>query len=352
MDFGLFIEHCFGLSRWRTSRQHSYERENKDETLHWHRVEKDMSDQNKEFHAGFVALIGAPNAGKSTLMNRVLGVKVAITTNKPQTTRNRILGVHTLPGKGQLCFVDTPGLHHSKKRLNKTLMQTALDALQDVDMVAYVLDAASYANASEAGRERLREQEAIVLDALKDVEIPVVLVLNKVDALRDRAALLPVLEEFSALRDFAALLPLSAKDGTQVDVFIDELLTRLPAQEALFPEDMLTDQAERFIAGEFVRQEVMKITNKEIPYSVAIEVDRFEDNRDVLEISAVIHVERDSQKGIIIGQKGARLKQIGTNARAEIERFFGRKVFLETFVRVESDWSENPRSLNRFGYKS
>ncbi len=313
-----------------------------------------MVEENTQFHAGFVALIGAPNAGKSTLMNRVLGVKVAITSPKPQTTRNRILGVHTMPEKGQVCFVDTPGLHHSRKRLNKVIVQTALDALREVDVVALVVDAAAYSNASEKGLERLWEQEEITLRALEDVEVPVVLVLNKVDLIRDRNALLPVLEKFSSIREFTTLVPVSAKDGTQVDTFVGEILQLLPQQEPLFPEDMLTDQAERFIAAEFVRQEVMKATNKEIPYSVAVEVDRFEDSmsKRVLEVSAVIHVERESQKGIVIGQRGARLKQIGTQARLEMERFFGREVFLETFVRVESEWSENPRSLTRFGYKT
>jgi GTP-binding protein Era len=313
-----------------------------------------MVEENTQFHAGFVALIGAPNAGKSTLMNRVLGVKVAITSPKPQTTRNRILGVHTMPEKGQVCFVDTPGLHHSRKRLNKVIVQTALDALREVDVVALVVDAAAYSNASEKGLERLWEQEEITLRALQDVEVPVVLVLNKVDLIRDRNALLPVLEKFSSIREFTTLVPVSAKDGTQVDTFVAEILQLLPQQEPLFPEDMLTDQAERFIAAEFVRQEVMKATNKEIPYSVAVEVDRFEDSmsKRILEVSAVIHVERESQKGIVIGQRGARLKQIGTQARLEMERFFGREVFLETFVRVESEWSENPRSLTRFGYKT
>lgn len=317
-----------------------------------YRTDSKMTDNT--FHSGFVALVGAPNAGKSTLMNHILGVKVAITTSKPQTTRNRILGVHTIEDVGQIAFVDTPGLHRSKKRLNKALVQTALDAMQDVDAIAYVVDVAALANASEEGQERLREQEAVVLHALENVSAPVFLVLNKVDAVREREKILPIMEEFAKLREFIAMVPVSAKDGTQVDALLRDILGALPDQGMIFPPDMLTDQAERFIAAEFVRQEIMKLTSKEIPYSVAIEVDRFHDspNGDVLEVSAVIHVERDSQKGIIIGNKGAKLKTIGINARKEMERFFGRKVFLETFVRVESEWSENPRSLNRFGYKS
>lgn len=194
----------------------------------------------------------------------------------------------------------------------------------------------------------------MVLGVLENVDVPVLLVLNKVDLVRAREKILPIMEEFAKLREFIAMVPVSAKDGTQVDSLVSDMLGVLPDQGMIFPPDMLTDQAERFIAAEFVRQEIMKVTSKEIPYSVAIEVDRFHDSAsgDVLEISAVIHVERDSQKGIIIGQKGAKLKTIGINARKELERFFGRKVFLETFVRVESEWSENPRSLHRFGYKS
>jgi GTP-binding protein Era len=307
---------------------------------------------SSNLRSGFVALVGAPNAGKSTLMNHILGVKLAITSSKPQTTRNRILGVRTLPERGQLCFVDTPGLHESKKRLNRAIVQVAMDALEDVDLVVLVVDVAAYVKASEAGKARLWEQECFVADKLKNVETPVILALNKVDAVPLKEELLPAIEKFSGLLDFLHVVPLSAQDGDNVERFEDVLLSALPEQDFLFPEDMVTDQAERFIAAEFVRQEIMRTTQKEIPYSVAVEIERFADStRGVLEVSAVIHVERDTQKGIIIGNGGERLKAIGTAARAEMERFFGRKVFLETFVRVESNWSENPKALQRFGYE-
>lgn len=303
--------------------------------------------------SGFVALVGAPNAGKSTLMNHVLGVKVAITSSKPQTTRNRILGVHTLEGQGQLCFVDTPGLHESKKRLNRAIVRMAVEALEDVDLVVLVVDVAAYCNASDAGKERLWEQECFVVDKLKSVETPVILALNKVDAVPNKADLLPAIEKLSQLFAFAQVVPLSAQNGSNVDAFVKVLLEALPEQDMLFPADMVTDQAEKFIAAEFVRQEIMRGTHKEVPYAVAVEIERFADStRGVLEVSAVIHVERATQKGILIGQGGERLKAIGTAARAEMERFFGRKVFLETFVRVESNWSESPKALQRFGYES
>lgn len=308
---------------------------------------------HEKFNSGFIALVGAPNAGKSTLMNHVLGVKVAITSAKPQTTRNRILGVHTIDGKGQLCFVDTPGLHESTKRLNKAIVRLALDALQEVDVIVHVVDVASYVAASAPGKDRLWKQEQFVAQQLSDVDVPVILALNKVDAVPVKDELLPAIQKLATLRDYRDVFPLSAREGDNIDTLIDSLVAMLPAQGPLFPDDMVTDQAEKFIAAEFVRQEIMKSTQKEIPYSVAVEIERFADSeKGTLEISAIIHVERSTQKGIIIGQGGERLKSIGTAARQEMERFFGRKVFLETFVRVESNWSENPKALHRFGYES
>jgi GTP-binding protein Era len=303
--------------------------------------------------AGYVALIGRPNVGKSTLMNRVLGVKLAITTSKPQTTRNRILGVRTFPEKGQICFVDTPGMHVSSKTLNRRIVAQAEAAMKEVDLVCHVVDAAAFAGAARRGEEdEMWREEEFVLDRLEGLECPKLLVLNKADVVRPKELMLPMLERFSEL-GYADLVPLSAKTGDNVEPFVDVLLDNLPDHGLLFPEDMLTDKAERFIAAEFVREALMDQTRKEIPYSVAVEVERFQDaeSGDHLEIGVVIHVERSSQKGIIIGQGGERIKAVGTSARRQLERFFGRKVFLETFVRVEEEWSENPRALNRFGYE-
>lgn len=313
----------------------------------------DESEQQQgDFRAGYVALIGQPNVGKSTLMNQILGVKLAITTSKPQTTRNRILGVRTWPERGQICFVDTPGIHRSDKRLNQAMVRSALDTMKGVDLICHIVDAAAFAGAEKRGEpERAWEDEEVVLGPLREAAIPTVVVLNKVDAVKPRELVLPQIERFSQQQD-GEIIPVSARNGDNVDRLVDVLLAALPAQPPLFPEDMLTDQAEKFIASEFVREQIMEQTRKEVPYAVAVEIERFAEAKDVLEISAVIHVERDTQKGILIGEGGARIKEIGTRARASLEEFFGRRVFLETFVRVESDWSESPKSLHRFGYDS
>ncbi len=310
-------------------------------------------EPGSELSAGYVALIGRPNVGKSTLMNRVLGVKLAITTSKPQTTRNRILGVRTFPEKGQICFVDTPGMHVSNKRLNQRIVAEAEAAMKEVDLVCHVLDAAAFAGAAKRGDDaEMWAEEQFVFDRLDSIEAPKVLVLNKVDAVKPKELMLPMLEKL-AERDYVDMVPLSAKTGDNVEPFTDVVLEHLPNHGMLFPEDMLTDKAERFIAAEFVREALMEQTRKEIPYAIAVEVERFQDavDGDHLEISVVIHVERASQKGIVIGQGGERIKHVGIAARKELQRFFGRKVFLETFVRVEDEWSENPRALHRFGYE-
>lgn len=302
-----------------------------------------------------MALVGQPNVGKSTLMNKVMGVKIAIATSKPQTTRNRILGVRTLDDKGQLCFVDTPGMHESSKRLNKSIVRTAVESTRDVDVICHVIDAAAMLGAERRGEgARMWRQEEFVIDRLKAADATTVVVLNKIDIVKPKERLLPLLEKVLERTGAAEIVPCSAETGENVDRLIEVLLEYLPTQPAIFPSDMLTDKAERFIAAEFVREEIMKQTRKEIPYSAAVEVERFQDSEDgrVLEISAVIHVERSSQKGIVIGQGGERIREIGTQARAQLEQFFGRKVFLETFVRVQSDWSEDPDALHRFGYES
>ncbi len=310
--------------------------------------------EEPETRSGFVAIVGQPNVGKSTLMNHILGVKLAIATNKPQTTRNRILGVKNYPGKGQIAFLDTPGIHSSKKRLNQALVRIAVDSLQEVDLVCHLVDVAHCASAFQKEGDALAGDEAMVLEALQGLEnVPCILVLNKIDLLKDKSVLLPIIEQLTQKQAYAHVLPVSALQGDQVDSLVDVIFGELPADFPMFPQDMITDQAERFIASEFVREQVMVLTKKEIPYSVAVEIERFEDvpRKDLIEVSAVIHVERDSQKGIIIGSKGSRLKQIGVRARAQMEQFFGKKVYLETFVRVQQGWSEDPRSLHRFGYE-
>ncbi len=312
------------------------------------------STPSSPLSSGFVALVGKPNVGKSTLMNAILGVKVAITTSKPQTTRNRILGVQTFPEKGQLCFVDTPGIHRSKRRLNRAMTDTALRSLEEVDLVCHIVDAAEIVEwQKESGRLELPPPERFVMDQLVDRELEAVLVVNKIDLVDDKLRLLPLIETMTETNDYHDAVPTSALTGENLDRLVDVLFTNLPEQGMLFPEEMLTDKAERFIAAEFVREKVMEKTRREVPYSVAVEVETFRDDprRDLLEIAVVIHVEKEGQKGIIIGKKGSRLKEIGVEARKELEGFFGKQVYLETFVRVEPLWSEDPGFLRRFDYE-
>jgi GTPase len=311
-------------------------------------------DSEDDFHAGFVALIGQPNVGKSTLMNRILGIDLAITTSKPQTTRNRILGVRTFPEKGQICFVDTPGIHRAKKRLNQAMVNTALDAMEEVDLICHVIDAADYLERAERLPDgEVPRGEAFILDKLADAEQPVVLILNKVDLVKVKDHLLPILATLNERYDFAELVPVSATEGDNASLLVDLLIEHLPDSPPLFPHDMLTDRAERFLAAEFIREQLLEQTHQEVPYSVAVEIERFveKDEENMLDISAIIHVERDSQKGIVIGKGGKRLKSVGRAARQRMQAFFNRKVFLETFVRVEGEWSEDPAALQRFGYE-
>ncbi len=313
-----------------------------------------QDDAFSDFHAGFVALIGQPNVGKSTLMNRILGVDLAITTAKPQTTRNRILGVRTFPEKGQICFVDTPGIHRAKKLLNRNMVDTALEAMHEVDLVCHVIDAKDYIEqVDRLGEGEVPASEEFIFEKLAQVEQPVFLILNKVDLVKKKDLLLPVMADLAERYEFAEVVPVSATAGDNMRRLVDVLIEHLPAGPPLFPEDMLTDQAERFIASEFIREQILEQTHQEVPYSVAVEIERFieNDEQNMLEVSAIIHVERKSQKGIVIGKGGKRLKAIGKASRERMQSFFHRKVFLETFVRIESEWSEDPNALQRFGYE-
>lgn len=315
---------------------------------------EETPEKDSPFHSGFVALAGKPNAGKSTIMNRILGVKLSITTEKPQTTRNRILGVRTFPEKGQIGFVDTPGIHRAKKKLNRAMVKTAVDALRGVDLICHVTDAAQFID-SRAWQQKgeVPKQDAYVLDQYEDLDVPVVLVLNKVDKVSPKEELLPVIDYFSEMGDgerFLEVVPTSATKGDNMEALRDVLLKHLPEGRALFPEDMLTDRAERFVAAEYIREAIMRQTYEEVPYGVAVEIESFAEEGDLLKISSVIHVEQKGQKGIIIGKGGEKLKQIGQESREQLEEFFGRKVFLETHVKIARDWSENDYQLHRFGY--
>lgn len=292
------------------------------------------------FRSGFVALIGRPNVGKSTLLNSVLGEKIVITSDKPQTTRNRIQGIHNLPD-AQLIFIDTPGIHRATSRLNKSMVDQALAAITEVDLILLLVEA------HRPPGERERE----LVGLLGGVRVPVMLVLNKID-LVDKAVLLERIAAYRELYPFREIVPVSAERGEGVERLVALVRDGLPEGPVYFPDDIITDVPERFIAAEIIREKVFRLTRDEIPFSTAVEVDSFKERQDgsLVSIAATITVERDSQKGIVIGRRGAMLKRIGMDARQELERFLNSKVFLELFVRVRKDWSEDPKQLKDFGY--
>lgn len=291
------------------------------------------------FHSGFAAIVGRPNVGKSTLLNAILGEKIVITSDKPQTTRNRIQGIHNVTS-GQIIFVDTPGVHRAKSRLNRSLVDTAKEAMLGVDVILFLVEA----NAAPAAEKEL------IAELLNGVTAPVFLVINKVD-LVDKGRLLQAMELYNTLFPFREIIPVSAQQGDGVKHLVEVVCSYLPLGPAYFPDDILTDLPERFVVAEMIREKVFRLTHDEVPYSAAVQVESFKERPNgLIAISAAIIVERDSQKGIIIGKRGEMLKRIGTAARLEIERFLAEKVFLELFVKVSRDWSENPQKLKEFGY--
>ena len=289
--------------------------------------------------AGFASLIGRPNAGKSTLLNRMVGTKVAIVSDKPQTTRNRIVAVKNMPG-GQIVFVDTPGIHKPLHRLNVRMVDAAVETLREVDVVALIFDAST----------RPGHGDAYVASLLQNIRTPVVLVLNKIDLIAKKN-LLPLMEAARKWHDFAALVPVSATTGDGVDRLEQVLLEQLPESEPIYPVDFLTDQAERTLVAEIVREKVLQNTRNELPFSTAVAVDQFDETeRDrMLRLYCTIYVETESQKPIVIGRGGAMIKQIGTEARKELETFFATKVFLDLRVKVDPDWRNNDRMLDTLG---
>jgi len=289
------------------------------------------------FKSGFVSIIGRPNTGKSTLLNAILGEKISIVSKRAQTTRNVIKGVKNVE-KGQIVFLDTPGIHKGRGALSSFMMREAMNSIKDVDALVFLVEA--YLPV---------EGDMAIIKALKKAHCPVILCLNKIDTV-NRTDILPVIEAYKTLYPFHDLVPISALKGSGVELVLTILNGLLPEGPPFFPADMVTDQPESFMVSEMVREKVFRLTRQEIPYSTAVVVEEFREGPKVISIRAVINVERDSQKGIIIGRKGTMLKKIGTLARAEIERFLGAKVFLELFVRVKKDWTINERSLREFGY--
>lgn len=295
-------------------------------------------EQFKDFKSGLVAIVGAPNAGKSTLLNRMLGQKISITSKKPQTTRNRILGIVDRP-KAQLVLLDTPGVHRASKPLNVRIVDVALSVLGDVDLVLVLVDAAAPRT----------DAETYLIEKISGQKTKAVLALNKID-LMAKSELLGLIARWSEAHRFEAVVPISAIQGTQVDALLNAMVEALPSGPPLYPAGMLTDMPERFIAGEIIREKAIRLTGQEIPYSVAVTVESFQEGGKLVKIEATIHVERQSQKGMIIGKGGRKLKQIGETARAEIERMVGGRVFLKLFVRVQKNWSKDTKALQRFGY--
>lgn len=307
--------------------------------------------------SGFAAIIGRPNVGKSTLLNRLIGEKLAIVSPKPQTTRNRVLGILTRP-EYQIAFLDTPGIHKAKGALNRLMVDTALSAIPEVDAVLFLIEAAIRSD----GGVDVGEGNQLILQRLEKAKKPVVLAINKIDAL-EKKWLLPIIDAYRRLYPFAEILPLSALQGDGVDLLEKRLSELLPQGPALFPEDMITDQAERFLVAELIREQILRHCREEVPYSTAVVVDHFDESEreprtpapkgrlaGLLRIDATVFVERDSQKAIVIGKGGQMLKKIGAAARAEIERLLGAHVYLALLVKVERRWSERREALRRMGY--
>ena len=288
---------------------------------------------------GYVAIVGRPNVGKSTLLNHILGQKISITSRKPQTTRHQVLGIKT-EDNHQIIFVDTPGLHKDAgKAINRYMNRAASAAIRDVDLVIFVVD-----------RTAWTEEDSIVLEQIEQSGLPTMLVVNKIDLLADKTELLPHLQSLAAKAEFSAILPVSALRQHNVDALEAQILTLLPESGHFFPEDQITDRSQRFLAAEIVREKIMRQLGDELPYSIAVEIEEFAQEGQVLHISAVIFVERTGQKRILIGDKGSRLRSIGSDARRDMEGLFDSKVMLRLWVKVKSGWSDDERALRSLGY--
>ncbi len=300
-----------------------------------------MSDSPNEHRCGYVAIVGRPNVGKSTLLNRVLGQKISIVSRKPQTTRNRILGLHN-EEDAQVVFLDTPGIHEAQSAINRRMVDAATDALEDVDLVVLMIDVSG--GAAHPDRNRL------VLEAMAKKKHRVIAVLNKVDKV-SKPSLLPLIGAWAEAGEWEALIPISAQKGKGVASLVKEVVKRLPASPAFFPKDQLTDVSERFIVSEMIREKVFRLTGQEIPYATAVEIEEFEEveQKNLVRIMARIWVERETQKGMVIGKQGRKLKEIGTAARGDIERLLGSRVYLHLTVGTKSGWTQHRQLLQKLG---
>jgi len=298
-----------------------------------------MPVATESLRCGYVAIVGRPNVGKSTLLNHLLGQKISITSRKPQTTRHQVLGIKT-DRQHQIIFVDTPGLHSdADKAINRYMNRAASSAIRDVDVIVFVVDRTAWTS-----------EDQMVLEQVQRSGLPVILAINKVDLLADKSQLLPHLQLLADKADFAAVMPLSALQQHNVEQLEQEILQFLPESEHFFPEDQITDRSQRFLAAEIVREKIMRQLGEELPYAVTVEIEEFALDGAVLHISAVILVERKGQKKILIGDKGSRLRSIGTDARVDMERLFDSRVMLRLWVKVKSGWSDDERALRSLGY--
>ena len=299
-----------------------------------------MEENTIETRCGFVAIVGRPNVGKSTLLNKILGQKVSITSRKPQTTRHRILGIDTVD-QYQTIYVDTPGLHSVEKRaINRLMNRAASSSLGNVDMVFFVVEGTHF-----------YKDDEMVLNKLKNLTIPVILVINKIDQVQDKDSLLPFIAEMNQKMNFKEIIPSSAVHGNNGQELRKIAQESLPPCEFIFPEDYITDRSSRFMASEIIREKLMRFTGDELPYSVTVEIENFKvDEKGIYNIDALILVERDSQKKMVIGANGSKLKTVGTEARMDLERLFQAKVFLRTWVKVKSGWADDERALRSLGY--
>jgi len=289
--------------------------------------------------AGYAALAGRPNVGKSTLLNRLLGQKLVITSHKPQTTRHSILGINTLD-EGQIIYVDTPGIHQrGNKAMNRYLNRAAQTAMAGVDLIVFVLDVSVWT-----------DEDQVVLKQIRDTGLPVLIAANKMDLVQPRENLLPLLAELSSRTDIEKLIPVSARSGDNCEELQQQVLQLLPAGENIFPEDQVSDRPERFFAAELIREQITRRYHKELPYAVSIEIEQFEELPHVIRILAIIWVERDNQKGILVGKGGQALKEASTEARKQLEGFFQQKVYLRLWVKVKKSWSSDQSSLAQLGY--
>lgn len=297
--------------------------------------------ENKKYKSGFISIIGRPNVGKSTFLNRVIGQKIAIMSDKPQTTRNKVQGVLTTDD-AQMVFIDTPGIHKPKHKLGDFMMKTAVNTLREVDLVLFMINA----------EEGFGGGDEFIIDKLKDIKTPIFLVINKIDRIHPDK-LMELIVQYKAFLDFAEIVPISALEGNNVDRLLEQIQKILPEGPQYYPADQVTDHPERFIVSELIREKVLHLTREEVPHSIAVVIDKISkrDGKDMIDVMATIVVERDSQKGIVIGKQGALLKEVGKRSRQDIEHLLGSKVFLELWVKVQKDWRNKAANLRDFGFK-